>query len=80
MLMPSATLARSIKALVMPSFWVLSDFARQAANIIPETWDRFSFRHFWGDAILPTDAYFVIASYENESLRNKFRNSERTDK
>jgi len=80
MLMPSATLARSIKALVMPSFWVLSDFARQAANIIPETWDRFSFRHFWGDAILSTDAYFVMDSYENVRLRNNFRNSEPTEK
>ena len=78
--MPSATLARSIKALVMPSFWVLSDFARQAANIIPETWDRFSFRHFWGDAILSTDAYFVMDSYENVRLRNNFRNSEPTEK
>jgi len=80
MLMLSATLARSIKALLMPSFLVLSDLARQAANIIPETWDRFSFRHFWGDAILSTDAYFVMDSYENVRLRNNFRNAEPTEK
>jgi hypothetical protein len=80
MLMLNATVARSIKALVMPPFWVLSDLARQAANIIPETWDRFSFRHFWGDAILSSDAYFVMDSYENVRLRNNFRNSEPLEK
>jgi hypothetical protein len=80
MLMTSATLARSIKALLMPSFLVLADLARQAANIIPETWDRFSFRHFWGDAILSTDAYFVMDSYENVRLRNNFRNAEPPEK
>jgi hypothetical protein len=64
----------------MPSFLVLSDLARQVANIIPETWDRFSFRHFWGDAILSTDAYFVMDSYENVRLRNNFRNAEPPEK
>lgn len=80
MLMLSAILARSIKALLMPPFWVLSDFARQAAGVIPETRDRFSFRHFWGDGFLSTDAYFVMDSYENVRLRNNFRNAEPPEK
>jgi hypothetical protein len=76
MLILSTALARFVKAQVLPPFLVLSDFARQAANVIPETWDRFSFRHFWGDAILSADAYFVMDSYENVRLRNNFRNAE----
>lgn len=79
-LMLSATLARFVKAQVMTPFLVVSDLARQAAKIIPETWDRFSFRHFWGDGILSADAYFVMDSYENVRLRNNFRNAEPPEK
>jgi hypothetical protein len=80
MLMLSTILAKFVKAQVMPPFLVLSDLARQAANVIPETWDRFSFRRFWGDAILSSDAYFVMDSYENVRLRNNFRNAEPPEK
>lgn len=76
MLMPATALARLLRAQVIPPFLVISDFARQAAGIIPETWDRFSFRRFWGDGILSADAYFVMDSYENVRLRNNFRNAE----
>ena len=74
--MLSAILARFASARVTTPFLVLSDLARQAANIIPETLDRFSFRRFWGDGILSADAYFVMDSYENVRLRNNFRNAE----
>jgi hypothetical protein len=60
----------------MPPFVVLWDLARRAVNVIPETWDRLSFRRFWGEGILSTDAYFVMDSYENVRLRNNFRNAE----
>lgn len=60
----------------MPPFLVLSDLARQVAKVIPDTLDRFSFRRFWGEGILSTDAYFVMDSYENVRLRNNFRNAE----
>jgi hypothetical protein len=58
---------------------VFSDLARRAASVIPETWDRLSFRRFWGEGILSTDAYFVMDSYENVRLRNNFRNVETSD-
>jgi hypothetical protein len=75
-----AVLIRFVKAQIMPPFLVVSDLARQVANVIPETWDRFSFRHFWGDGILSNDAYFVMDSYENVRLRNNFRNAEPQEK
>lgn len=65
-----------LRAQVMPPFLVLSDLARQVAKVIPDTWDRVSFRRFWGEGILSTDAYFVMDSYENVRLRNNFRNAE----
>jgi hypothetical protein len=74
--MLNATMARFIKAQVMPLFFVLADLARQAAKVIPDTWGRLSFRRFWGEGILSTDAYFVMDSYENVRLRNNFRNAE----
>ena len=80
MLMLSAILAKFVKAQVMPPFLVLSDLARQAANVVPETCDRFSFRRFWGDGILSADAYFVMDSYENVRLRNNFRNADPPEK
>jgi hypothetical protein len=80
MLMRSVTLARFVEAQVMTPFLVLSDLARQAAHVIPETRDRFSFRRFWGDGILSADAYFVMDSYENVRLRNNFRNAESPEK
>jgi hypothetical protein len=64
------------RAQVRPPLLVLSDLARQVANVIPDTWDRVSFRRFWGEGILSTDAYFVMDSYENVRLRNNFRNAE----
>jgi len=78
--MLSAILAKFVKAQVMPPFLVLSDLARQAANVVPETCDRFSFRRFWGDGILSADAYFVMDSYENVRLRNNFRNADPPEK
>ena len=72
----SATLARFIRTQVMPPFVVLSDLAGQVAKVIPGTWDRLSFRRFWGEGIRSTDAYFVMDSYENVRLRNNFRNAE----
>jgi hypothetical protein len=74
--MLSTTLARFIRTQVMPPFLVLSDLAAQVAKVIPGTWDRLSFRRFWGEGILSTDAYFVMDSYENVRLRNNFRNAE----
>ncbi len=65
-----------IRAHLTLPFLVFSDFVRQVAGIIPEMWDRVSFRHFWGDGILSNDAYFVMDSYENVRLRNNFRNAE----
>ena len=76
MLTLSTTLANFLGTQVMQPFLVLWDIAKLVANIIPETRDRFSFRRFWGDGILSTDAYFVIDSYENVRLRNNFRNAE----
>ena len=76
MLTSSTALANFIRTQAMPPFLVLWDLARRAANVIPETWDRVSFRHFWGEGILSTDAYFVMDSYENVRLRNNFRNAE----
>jgi len=76
----SAILARFVKAQVTTPFLVLSDLGRQAANVIPETRDRFSFRRFWGDGILSADAYFVMDSYENVRLRNNFRNADPPEK
>ena len=73
--MSNITLA-FIRAQVTPPFLVFSDLARQVARVVPETWDRFSFRRFWGEGILSTDAYFVMDSYENVRLRNNFRNAE----
>ena len=72
----STTLANFIRTQAMPPFLVLRDVASQVANLIPETWDRFCFRRFWGEGILSTDAYFVMDSYENVRLRNNFRNAE----
>lgn len=72
----STTLAKFIRTQVVPPFVVLSDLAGQAAKVIPGTWDRLSFRRFWGEGILSTDAYFVMDSYENVRLRNNFRNAE----
>lgn len=65
-----------VKEQVMPPLLVFSDLARQVARSIPEALDRFSFRRFWGEGILSTDAYFVMDSYENVRLRNNFRNAE----
>jgi hypothetical protein len=76
MLMSSTTLATFLKAQAVPPFLVLRDLAQQVANIIPETRDRFSFRRFWVEGLLSTDAYFVMDSYENVRLRNNFRNAE----
>jgi hypothetical protein len=76
MTMFSTTLAKFIRTQVMPPFLVLSDLAGQVAKVIPGTWDRLSFRRFWGEGILSTDAYFVMDSYENVRLRNNFRNAE----
>jgi hypothetical protein len=76
MLTSSASLATFIRTQAMPPFLVMWDLARRAANVIPETWDRVSFRRFWGEGILSTDAYFVMDSYENVRLRNNFRNAE----
>ncbi len=72
----STTLANFIRTQAMPPFLVLRDVASQVANLIPETWDRFCFRRFWGEGMLSTDAYFVMDSYENVRLRNNFRNAE----
>jgi len=60
----------------MAPFLVLWDLTKRVSNIVPETWDRFNFRRFWGDGILSTEAYFVMDSYENVRLRNNFRNAE----
>ncbi|PYU25469.1 MAG: hypothetical protein DMG30_05805 [Acidobacteria bacterium] len=76
MLTLNTTLANFIKTQAMPPFGVLWDLAKQVSKLIPETWDRFSFRRFWGEGILSTDAYFVMDSYENVRLRNNFRNAE----
>jgi hypothetical protein len=76
MLTLSTALANFIRTQAMPPFVVLWDLARRAVNVIPETWDRLSFRRFWGEGILSTDAYFVMDSYENVRLRNNFRNAE----
>jgi hypothetical protein len=76
MLTPTTALARLFRAQAASPFLVISDAARQVANIIPETWDRFCFRRFWGEGILSADAYFVMDSYENVRLRNNFRNAE----
>jgi len=76
MLTPTTALARLFRTEAASPFLVISDAARQVANIIPETWDRFCFRRFWGDGILSADAYFVMDSYENVRLRNNFRNAE----
>jgi hypothetical protein len=56
MLMSSTTLATFLKAQAVPPFLVLRDLAQQVANIIPETRDRFSFRRFWGEGLLSTEA------------------------
>lgn len=74
--MLTMTLARFFRSQVRPPLLVLSDLARQVANVIPDTWDRFSFRRFWGEGILSADPYFVMDSYENVRLRNNFRNAE----
>jgi hypothetical protein len=76
MLKLSTTLANFLRARALSPFLVLWDLAKRVVNIIPETWDRFSFRRFWGEGILSTDAYFVMDSYENVRLRNNFRNAE----
>jgi hypothetical protein len=68
-----------IRAHVASPVLVFSDLARRVASVIPETWDRLSFRRFWGEGILSTDAYFVMDSYENVRLRNNFRNVETSD-
>lgn len=65
-----------VREQLMPPLLVFSDLARQVARSIPEALDRFSFRRFWGEAILSTDPYFVMDSYENVRLRNNFRNAE----
>jgi hypothetical protein len=80
MLTLNSTLDKFIRTQAMPPFVVLWDLAKQVAKIIPETWERFNFRRFWGDAILSTDAYFVMDSYENVRLRNNFRNAEPPEK
>lgn len=76
MLTSSAALGNFFKTQALPPFQVLWDLARRVANVIPDTWDRVSFRRFWGEGILSTDAYFVMDSYENVRLRSNFRNAE----
>jgi hypothetical protein len=76
MLTLRTTTVNFIRAHAMPPLAVLWDLSKRVAKIIPETWDRFNFRRFWGEGILSTDAYFVMDSYENVRLRNNFRNAE----
>lgn len=76
MLTRGTVFARLVRAQIASPLLVLSDLARQTANIIPDAWDRFCFRRFWGDGLLSSDAYFVMDSYENVRLRNNFRNAE----
>lgn len=68
-----ATVAQFARAQAMPPFLVLRDLAAQFAKIVPETWDRWSFRRFWGEEFVTPDAFFVADSYENVRLRNSFR-------
>jgi hypothetical protein len=54
----------------------LGDLARRFASMIPEAWERSSFRRFWGEGSVSADAYFVMDSFENVRLRNSFNCSE----
>src|SRR5690242_5896029 len=76
MLTSSAAVEHFIRTQALPPVQVLWDLARRVAKVIPDTCDRLSFRRFWGEGILSTDAYFVMDSYENVRLRNNFRNAE----
>jgi hypothetical protein len=69
-------LARFIATHAIPPLLVSWDLLTHVVRIVPETSDRFSFRRFWGEGSLSTDAYFVMDSYENVRLKNSFRNME----
>ena len=56
-----------------PRLLVLRELVRHVGSMIPEMLNRFMFHRFWGEGILSTGAQFVMDSYEDVSLRNRFR-------
>jgi hypothetical protein len=52
---------------------MLWELAKHLGGSIPDTWNKYLFRRFWGEGALSRESYLVLENYQDVGLRHSLR-------
>src|SRR4030088_2256192 len=52
---------------------MLWELAKHLGGSIPDTWNKYLFRRFWGEGALSSESYLVLENYQDVGLSHSLR-------